>query len=109
MSYLQIVLSTCPRDMAKPLAERLLAKRLAACINVVGNVRSLYRWEGKVVDDAEALMIIKTSSERSAELFQALRDEHPYEVPEIVALPTDTVLPAYLDWALAESRDADPD
>ncbi len=104
---LQIVLSTCPRDKAKRLASLLLERHLAACVNVLGSVRSLYRWEGRVVDEAEALMVIKTTSERREELFRVLADEHPYTVPEIVALPTDTVLPAYLAWASQECRDPD--
>ncbi len=106
-SELHIVLSTCPRDAAKKLAAILLERHLAACVNVVGSVRSLYRWEGRVVDQAEALLVIKTSSERREELFRVLADEHPYTVPEIVALPTDTVLPAYLDWVTRECRDPD--
>lgn len=106
-STLQIVLSTCPRDKAKRLAGLLLERHLAACVNVLGSVRSLYRWEGRVVDEAEALMVIKTTAERREELFRVLADEHPYTVPEIVALPTDTVLPAYLDWAVRECRDPD--
>lgn len=109
MSELQIVLSTCPRDQAGALAQRLLESRVAACVNIVGQVRSLYRWEGKIKNQAEALLVIKTTSARREELFQILADEHPYDVPEIVSLATDAVLPDYLSWAVEETRHVDPD
>jgi periplasmic divalent cation tolerance protein len=94
-----VVLVTTPSaEVAAGLAHALVEARLAACGNVVPGLRSIYRWEGKVQDDAEALLVLKTTRDR----FEALRDEvlrrHPYAVPEVVALPVEAGSAAYLDW-----------
>jgi periplasmic divalent cation tolerance protein len=83
----------------------LVEERLAACVNRLPGAHSTYRWQGKVIDDSEVLLVIKTIPER----FDALRDRllelHPYEVPELVALEVVDGHPAYLDWiAAATSR-----
>jgi periplasmic divalent cation tolerance protein len=96
-----VVLVTFPdRERALAAARVLVDERLAACVNVLGEVRSIYRWQGAVHDDAEVLCVIKTSAER----FEALRARvvalHPYEVPEVIALPIESAHPPYLDWLL---------
>lgn len=94
-----LVLCTAPSaEVAAGLARALVEARLAACGNMLPGVRSIYRWEGKVEDEAEVLLLLKTSRER----FPALRDEllrrHPYQVPEVLALPVEAGSAAYLEW-----------
>jgi periplasmic divalent cation tolerance protein len=99
-----VVLVTAPSpDQAAEIARALVEERLAACGNVVPAIRSIYRWEGKVHDDAEALLVLKTTRGR----FEALRDRvlalHPYDVPEVLALPVEAGNAAYLAWIAAET------
>ncbi len=100
-----VVLVTAPTaERAAEIARAVVEERLAACGNVVSGLRSIYRWQGKVQEDAEALLLLKTSRAR----FEALRDRvlalHPYEVPEVIALPVEAGSAAYLDWIAAETR-----
>jgi periplasmic divalent cation tolerance protein len=102
-----LVLTNLPnRDAAETLAERLLEQRLAACVNILSPCRSLYRWHGELQRDEEHPMLIKTTVERYAALEQAIRAEHPYELPEIVAVPIERGLPAYLHWLAEETAAA---
>lgn len=80
------------------IAEALVEKRLAACVNITPPVRSVYRWQGELQQDEEALLIIKSSPSAWAGLEQALLALHPYEVPEIVALPVARASNSYLEW-----------
>src|SRR5262245_8326177 len=83
-----VVLSTFPDvDTAARVARTLVEERLAACANLVPTIRSIYRWQGAISDDAEALAIIKTTADRYAALAVRIAALHPYEVPEIIALP----------------------
>ena len=94
-----VVLSTFPDEgKAGEVAGILVERQVAACVNVVGGVRSIYRWQGEVRNDSEVLAVIKTTRRRYAELEAALLELHPYEVPEILALPVAAGAPAYLDW-----------
>ncbi len=100
-----VVLVTTPSpERATEIARALVEERLAACGNVVPGLRSIYRWEGKVQDDAEALLVLKTTRAR----FDALRDRvlalHPYEVPEVIALPVEAGSARYLAWIADETR-----
>jgi len=92
------------RASAERLADLLLEQRLAACVNILAPCRSVYRWKGAVQHDEEHPMLIKTSAERYGELERALRQGHPYELPEIIAVPIEQGLPAYLDWVAAETK-----
>ena len=92
------------RASAERLADLLLEQRLAACVNILAPCRSVYRWKGVVQHDEEHPMLIKTSAERYGALEQALRQGHPYELPEIIAVPIEQGLPAYLDWVAAETK-----
>ncbi len=98
MSHL-LVLNTCP-DLAcaKRLAELLIDKRLAACVNIVPQVHSVYAWQGKLQQTTECQLLIKTTATRYDELVLMLRQHHPYELPEIIAVPIKAGLPAYLHW-----------
>ncbi len=93
-----VVLVTCgTSDEAERIAKALVEKRLAACVNNTG-VRSIYRWEGKVQDGHEHLLIIKTSRERFAALRAEIEGLHSYTVPEIIALPIVEGADPYLNW-----------
>jgi periplasmic divalent cation tolerance protein len=92
------------RAVAEKLADMLVERRLAACVNILAHCRSVYRWKDAVQHDEEHPMLIKTTQERYAALEQALRAGHPYELPEIIAVPIERGLPAYLDWVAAETK-----
>jgi len=92
------------RASAQRLADLLLEQRLAACVNILAPCRSVYRWKDALQHDEEHPMLIKTSAERYPALEQALRQGHPYELPEIIAVPIERGLPAYLDWVAAETK-----
>ena len=99
-----LVLTTMPeREAAEALARELLAARLAACIHIGATVRSLYHWKGEIETAAETPVAIKTRVGLYARLEQAIRLRHPYELPEIVAVPITHGLPDYLDWIAAET------
>lgn len=97
---IHLVLVTCPSDSASALAEILVRENLAACINIVPKISSVYRWEGEIKHDEEALMIIKSAAVNFEALRQAILLNHPYELPEILAVnPAEGHAP-YLDWVL---------
>ena len=94
-----VVLTTVGADHdANDLATDLVEKRLAACVNIVPRIESVYRWRGNVERDDEQLLIIKTVSERLPALKDALFARHPYEVPELVVVEMDDIGDAYRDW-----------
>lgn len=96
-----IVLTTVGADFdTAMLARALVEQRLAACVNIVERIRSIYRWEGNVSDDAEQLLIIKTTDERVDALREELLRRHPYAVPEFVVLPIAGTSEAYGAWVL---------
>ena len=99
-----LVLTNLPdRAVAERLAETLIEKRVAACVNILAPCRSVYRWKGAVQHDEEHPMLIKTTTEAYAALEAAIRAGHPYELPEIIAVTVERGLPAYLDWVAAET------
>jgi periplasmic divalent cation tolerance protein len=94
-----IVLSTCSsREEADRIARGLVEERLAACVNIVSGVSSVYRWQGAVQEDAEVLLIIKSRRDLLARLNERLAAMHTYEVPEAIAIPVVDGSEAYLDW-----------
>ena len=98
-----VIYSTVPPSRSSDLAKRLLEKDLVACVNITP-VRSLYRWNGELCDDGEHLLIMKTKKSLAELVVRALRDMHPYELPEIIVLPVDTGHQPYLDWVHGETR-----
>lgn len=99
-----LVLSNAPNEeFAEQLARLLVERRLAACVNILPAMRSIYRWEGQVEDAREVAMQIKTTAAHYAELEAAIKTAHPYAVPEIIAIPIVDGLPAYLDWIKQET------
>jgi periplasmic divalent cation tolerance protein len=100
-----VVLTNLPdRAAAERLAELVIEKKLAACVNILAPCRSVYRWKGAVQHDEEHPLLIKTTTERYAELEQAIRGTHPYELPEIIAVPVERGLAEYLGWVEAETK-----
>ena len=94
-----LVLTTLPdRSSAEALARELVETRLAACVNILSPCRSVYRWHEAIETAEEVPLLTKTSSERYAALAAAIRRQHPYELPEIIALPVVDGLPDYLAW-----------
>lgn len=95
----RVVLTTCPdAGVAEGIAGRLVADRLAACVNILPGVRSIYEWQGAVENDAEVLLVIKTRADRYSALEAVIRETHPYQVPEVLALDVAAGLPEYLQW-----------
>jgi periplasmic divalent cation tolerance protein len=100
-----VVLSTVPDiDIGREIARGILEKRLAACVNVSGPLESLYWWEGEIQQEPEHLLIFKTREELFPLLEEAVRSLHPYDVPELIALPIGQGSSAYLDWIATETR-----
>jgi len=93
------MLSTAPDEAtARQLARALVERGLVACVNVIPKLTSIYAWQGEVHEDAEVLLILKTSADAAARAEQALVELHPYDVPECVALAPEHVEPRYLAW-----------
>ena len=104
MSVLLVLTNLPDRDSANALARALVEKRVAACVNVLAPCRSIYRWKGEVQGEDEHPVLIKTTSEAYPALEAAIRASHPYELPEIIAVPVERGLAAYLDWVAEETR-----
>lgn len=99
----QVALITAPDlEVAARLARAFVGERLAACVNLVPGVHSIYRWEGKVEDDAEVLLVVKTHATRRQALAARLRELHPYDVPELVFLDVSAGSAPYLEWIAKE-------
>jgi len=100
---------TCPdADSATRLADALVAERLAACVNVVPGLRSVYHWQGAIERSDETLLLIKTSRDRLEALTMRVCDLHPYELPELVAVEVTGGLSTYLDWVAEQTRPDQP-
>jgi periplasmic divalent cation tolerance protein len=98
MSY-QLLLCTCPdAASAEHIAERLVEQQLAACVNIIPQIKSIYRWQEKIETAQEFLLLIKTRSEYYALAEQCIKSQHSYEVPEIIAIDITKGLPSYLHW-----------
>jgi periplasmic divalent cation tolerance protein len=94
-----VVLVTAPSvEIAASIARTVVEERLAACGNVLPGVRSIYRWEGKLQDEPEVLLVLKTRRSRFAALRDRILALHPYETPVVIALPVEAGSDAYLDW-----------
>lgn len=105
MSEVLLVISNTPdRATAERIAGALVASHAAACVNVLAECSSIYRWEGRVEHATEVPLLIKTTADAYPRLEAELRKLHPYAVPEIIAIPLSTGLPAYLDWVKTETR-----
>jgi periplasmic divalent cation tolerance protein len=100
----RIALITAPDlETGAGIARALVESRLAACVNLVPGIRSIYRWEGAVQEDAEVLLVVKTRADRARELVDRVVELHPYDLPEVVMLPAVGGSLAYLDWVRDEA------
>jgi periplasmic divalent cation tolerance protein len=109
MHQILAVLTNVPDvETAQRIARELVSQGLAACVNILPGVQSVYRWQGSVEEAHEIPLLIKTSAARYPALEAALKALHPYEIPEIIALPITAGLPAYLAWVASETtKDTD--
>jgi periplasmic divalent cation tolerance protein len=105
-----LILTNLPDEAsAHRLAARLVDDRLAACVSIMAPCTSVYRWQGAVEEAREIPLLIKSTAERYPALETAIRANHPYELPEIVAVPVAHGLPEYLDWVATETLVEHPD
>lgn len=101
-----LVLSNLPdRASASRLAEALVERRAAACVNILASCTSVYRWQGSVETAEEVPVLIKTSRAAYPQLEKTIRELHPYELPEIIAISVDAGLPGYLNWVVQETSE----
>ena len=103
MGILLVITNLPDLDAAEALARTLVEQGVAACVNVLAPCRSVYRWQDAVETAVEIPLLIKTSADRYADLEAAIRAGHPYELPEIIAVPIERGLPEYLTWVGAET------
>ena len=103
---IRVVLVTAPVEAAKTLASTLVEERLAACVNIVPGVASVFRWKGEIQVEAEHLLVVKTSAERLDALRARVVELHPYSVPEVVALDAVSVHVPYAEWVVGETSGA---
>ena len=99
-----VVLVTCPPEKAQVIADALVEERVAACVNVVPNLQSVYRWKGAVHHEGEALLIVKTAQDRFDAVKEIVLREHPYELPEVIAMNVSRGHAPYLDWVLESAH-----
>ena len=105
MNPICVVYCTCPdATVAESLARGLIGERLAACVNILPQIRSIYRWQGEVQDDSECLMMIKTTQDATEALQRWLIEQHPYDEPEVIAVPVSEGSPGYLAWVAEETQ-----
>lgn len=98
-----VVLVTAPKEKGEEMARRILEKGLAACVNIC-DIKSFYWWKGKIEENGEDLLIIKTTENVYKRLEEFIREIHPYEMPEIIALEIDRGLDKYLKWVEEETK-----
>ncbi|PTR06547.1 divalent cation tolerance protein [Nitrosospira sp. Nsp5] len=107
MEFILIITHLPDKERAMALAHRLIEERLAACVNVMADCTSVYRWQGKNETASEVPVLIKTLAQHYARLEQLIMSMHPYELPEIIAVPVTNGLPAYLKWIADETLVSD--
>lgn len=108
MDTLLVITNLPDRASAEKLAALLISRRVAACVSLLAPCDSVYRWRGEIQRDEEHPLLIKTAQDRYAELEACIRANHPYELPEIIAVSIMQGLPAYLNWVESETRSDAP-
>ena len=97
--HFQLAICTCPnQEIAESIAENIVAQRLAACVNIISGVRSIYQWQGNIESGQEILLLIKTHKDKYESLQNTITNMHPYEVPELITVDINQGLPEYLNW-----------
>jgi periplasmic divalent cation tolerance protein len=104
MSAFRVVFVTVQRDKAKDLATEIVENRMAACVNIIERVRSVYRWKGKITNDDEAMLVIKTATKKVESLIKFVKENHTYDIPEVLSLNIAEGNPDYLDWLDEETK-----
>lgn len=105
MTDVRVILSTVDQPArAEEIASTLVRERLAGCVNILPNLTSIYRWDSRIERASEHLMIIKTETDKVAELIERLKNLHPYDVPEIISLEVENGFEPYLNWIRSETR-----
>ena len=100
--FIQVFITVNNSEKAREIAEALIEKRLAGCVQISGPVNSMYRWKGRIIEDQEWLLIVKSDRKHFIELENEVKRIHPYEVPEILALPVKEGNSSYLKWLKGE-------
>jgi len=106
MSFVQVLTAVDTQEHAQLIAQTVVEQRLAACAQVIGPISSIYWWKGQLETAGEFLCLLKTRADLYRAVEQAVREAHPYEVPEILAMPVSAGLPAYLAWVEGETAHA---
>jgi periplasmic divalent cation tolerance protein len=106
MSTLLVITNAPDPAVALQIAHHIVELQVAACVNILAPCRSVYRWQGTVEEATEIPLLIKTTADRYPDLERAIKSVHPYEVPEIIAMPITAGLPSYLAWVESEARPA---
>lgn len=102
---IEVTLVTCPHDAAEMIASDLVNKGLAACVNIVPSIISIYRWKDSVEKSKESLLVVKSSVRRRAQLEARVLELHPYSCPEIITIPVQTGFSGYLDWVMEQTAE----
>jgi len=98
MSAFRVVFITAPHDKAEEISQKIVEDKLAACVNIIDRVKAIYRWKGVIKKDAESLLIVKTTTKKVEGLIRFIREQHAYEVPEVIAMTISEGNPDYLNW-----------
>jgi len=104
-NYIQVTTAAGSREEAERIASALVERRLAGCVQIIGPMRSIYRWQDQVERADEWLCLIKTTRPQYGDVEATIREIHSYEVPEVIATPVETGSPAYLEWLAAQTSD----
>lgn len=104
MSAFRTVLVTTPQDKAEELSKKIVENGLGACVNIIDSVRSIYRWKGELRIDGEAILLIKTATKKVENLIKFVKENHAYEVPEVISLTISEGNPDYLNWIDEETK-----
>ena len=102
MENIRVVFISMSRDEAKKFGRTIVEERLAACVNIVPQIDSYFWWNGEVQSDQESLMILKTTEAKIDKLIKFVKENHPYDIPEIITLPVAEGLPDYINWIIDE-------
>lgn len=107
-SQMSLVMVTCPnKESANRIASSLTSKKLAACVNITQEIRSIYRWKGKIEESRELLLIVKTRKGLLGKITQEVKLNHPYQVPEVIVLPIVGGSQEYIKWLIKETSQED--
>ena len=98
MSAFRVVMVTIPKENAEEMSQKIVVSGLAACVNIVDNAKSIYKWKGELKSKTESVLFIKTATKKVENLIKSIREDHPYETPEIISMTISEGNPDYLNW-----------